>query len=110
MIEIINYERVNKNKIIGYVDIKLPKINLVIRRIAHLQNGDKTWFNFPNFKKEKSDGTFQYIPYCQFEQTAHNTQLFDHISTLVKKYCEENKIENPKPFDLEEFTENDLPF
>ena len=114
MIEIINYERVNKNKIIGYVDIKLPKWNsMIIRRIAHFQgDGGKRWFSLPSFGKEHPDGKVSYIKYWQFETEAHNGQLMEMIETKVKDYCQENKIAEIEPLNLDMpiLNDDDCPF
>ena len=115
MIEVINYEKANKNKVIGYVDIKLPNWgNMIIRRIAHIQGDDGSrWFNLPSFPREKGDGTQQYFKYWEFEQGTHNGQLLDQLKEAVKKYCLENKIAEVQPlnfsappFDMSE----ELPF
>lgn len=94
MIEIINYEKVRKNKVIGYVDIKLPKIGLIIRRIAHLQSDQKKWFNFPCFSKEQHDGKLKFYPYVQFELDAHNGSFFEQLSEKVKEFCEKHQIDD----------------
>jgi hypothetical protein len=95
MIEILNYERVNKNKVIGYVDIILPPMQMpktIIRRIAHLQNGGKKWFNLPSFSKDSSSGEVKYAKYWQFETEVHNGQMLEKLQDLVNKFCTENKI------------------
>ena len=102
MIEITKYEQVQKGKIIGYVDILLTKWNLIIRRIHHLQSGDKRWFNFPSFPKEieDSDSKVKYFPYVQFAIDDHNRRLFDKLSVLVTEYCEKNGIDIGVPTDM----------
>ena len=103
MIEILHYEKVNKNKVIGYVDIKisLEKFCVIIRRIAHLQSGDKKWFNLPNFRRDKADGTPNYLKYFQFEQEAHNGQLMNSLAEKVKEFCEKNNIKEAEPIFFE---------
>lgn len=117
MIEIVNYERVCKNKVIGYVDVVIPAMmvpKMIIRRIAHLQSGDKKWFNLPTFKSEKEDGSFQYHRYWQFELEAHNGQFLEALQEQVKKFCLENKIADIEPLQFvtpENFNSNiELPF
>lgn len=103
MIEIIKYKRVNKNKIIGYVDIKFPKWNnMIIRRIAHFQgDGGKRWFSLPSFGEDKPNGQVEYAKYWQFETEAHNTQLLEMLDEKVKAYCLENKIAEIEPLNLD---------
>ena len=117
MIEILNYERAAKNKVIGYVDILVPAMmvpKMIIRRIAHLQSGDRKWFNLPTFSKEKEDGTAQYLRYWQFELDAHNGQLLEKLGDKVKEYCMENKIADIEPLSFQTThsfsAEEELPF
>lgn len=103
MIEIINYQRENKNKIIGYADIILPAMQIprsILRRIAHLKSGDREWFNMPNFSKQKDDGSYQYLKYWQFETEVYNGQLMESLHPLVKEFCLKNKIEEIVPLDF----------
>lgn len=102
MIKILNYEKANKNRVIGYVDIQLPQWgNMIIRRIAHIQgeNGQR-WFNLPSFPREKGDGTQEYLRYWEFELQVHNAQLLETLSELVKKYCQEHHIEETPPLNF----------
>lgn len=115
MIEILNYEQVNKNKVIGYVDILIPPMQvpkMIVRRIAHLQSGDKKWFNLPTFSKEKPDGTAQYYRYWQFELDAHNGQILESLGDKVKEFCLAHHIAEVEPLNfnsgLSDLTE--LPF
>jgi hypothetical protein len=110
MIEILNYEKANKNKIIGYVDVRVPKLGMVIRKIAHLQSDQKKWFNFPTFSKEQPDGKVRYSSYCQFDLEAHNSQFFEILSEKVKEYCAKHDIKEPEPLDLSGAYAGDLPF
>jgi hypothetical protein len=102
MIEILNYEKANKNKIIGYVDIRLPKWNnMIIRRIAHVQgDGGRRWFNLPTFPREKGDGTQDYVRYWEFETQVYNGQLLEELPELVKQYCLQNKIAETTPLNF----------
>lgn len=117
MIEILNYERATKNKVIGYVDILIPPMTIpkmIIRRIAHLQSGDRKWFNLPTFTKDKGDGSQQYLRYWQFELDAHNGQLLEKLGDRVKDFCYENKIPDIEPLNFQTTQnfepEQELPF
>lgn len=115
MIEILNYEPVQKKSIIGFVDIKLPKWNnLIIRRIMHIQGQDgKKWFKFPSFSKEKPDGTKEYFCYFEFELNAHSNHILGLLSEPVKKFCLENKIaeiSDISEFVPPNFEDGELPF
>lgn len=106
MIEVLAYERANKNKIIGYVDVKLSKWGFIIRHIPHFQNGDKKWFTLPCYSKEEPDGKYKYFPYIQFETANHNTKFLEILADKVKEYCSKNNIAEPKALNLDE----EIPF
>lgn len=112
MIEVIRYEKANKNKIIGFVDIKIPKWNnMIIRKIAHIQSGDRRWFNLPSFSREKPDGTPEYFKYWSFELEVHNAQLLELLPEKVKEFCEKQNISETPPVNFDEPMDiGDLPF
>lgn len=114
MIEIIHYEKANKNKVIGYVDIRIPKWNnMIIRKIAHLQSGERKWFNLPSFSRELPTGEPQYLKFFQFEAELHNDQILNLLHSKVNEYCEKNQIEQIQPLDFEtslSMSDIELPF
>lgn len=115
MIEILNYEPANKNKIIGYVDVKvsLKDISMIIRKIAHFQTGEKRWFNLATFSKEKENGFKEFLRYWQFESEVHNNQFLDALGDKVKEFCEKNNIKPIEPLNFEEMvptSSDELPF
>lgn len=115
MVEILHYETANKNKVIGYVDIKVP-INkptiLIFRRVAHIQSGDRRWFNLPSFQREKPDGIPEYFKYYEFETQVFNGQLTEGLSEKVKAFCIENKIAEVQNMDFDSMptSMDELPF
>jgi len=110
MIEIINYERVNDGKKIGYVDIYLPKRKEFLSRIVHLQSGDRRWFNLPCYSKEGADGKVKYFPIWRMDPDIHNGQLLEAIVEPVKRFCQERNIADIEPLNLEASFDGDLPF
>lgn len=104
MIEVVHYEKVNKNKIIGYVDIRVSIADtfMYIRKISHLQSGEKRWFNLPSFSRDKEDGTPQYFRIWELEQQVHNMHLLDSLSDKVKEYCQKNNIKEVEPLNFSE--------
>lgn len=95
MVEILNYESVvNKNKVIGYVDVKIAvkDVSMVIRKIAHLKDSEKEWFSLPTFARPKEDGTNQYLKYFQFSVPAHNDHILKEVSEKVKKFLENKDV------------------
>jgi len=114
MVQILHYEKANKNKTIGYVDILVPILKpttMIFRKIAHVQSGDRRWFTLPAFSRDNVDGTQNYIKYCQFEIEAYNNQLLESMAEDVKKFCEKNNIEELPYMDFNKFAKDEgLPF
>lgn len=106
MVEITHYEKANKNKTIGYVDIRVPitqPIVLIFRKIAHIQSGDRRWFNFPSFSREDNSGDKNYHRFSHFEIEAHNNQLLEGLAQKVQEYCERHGIIPVEQIDFESF-------
>lgn len=116
MVEIIHYEQANHNKTIGYVDIRVPILKptvMIFRKIAHVQSGDRRWFNLSSFSREKQDGSKIYLKHAELEIQAYNTQLMESLNDKVKEFCKKNGIESLQPMNFEEFptsSSHDLPF
>jgi hypothetical protein len=94
MIEILHYEKANKNKAIGYLDIKITiqkPTTFILRKIAHLESGSKKWFSFPSLQREKN-GEASYPKYYQFETDIYNSKLLEALHEKVKEYCEKNNL------------------
>lgn len=116
MTEIIHYERCNKNKCIGYVDICVPitkPTNIVFRRIAHIQSGDRRWFNLPSFGREMPNGEMKFLKSFEFQTQVYNGQLMESLPEKVREYCAKNGIEDIAPMDFSTAVINsndDMPF
>jgi len=109
MIEIINYEPADKNKVTGYVDVKVTinkPATLIFRKIAMLNNNGKKWLNFASFPKPSQDGSQKYFRYAEFTDFSHNAKLLELISEELSKYLQEHKIEKEEPL----IDETHLPF
>lgn len=113
MVEIIHYEQANKNKTIGFVDIKVPIVKpttLIFRKIAHLQSGEKKWFNFPSFSRD-IQGSTNYFKYFQFEIDGYNAKLMESLPEKVKEYCIAHGIIDENQINFNMFADNEeIPF
>jgi len=116
MIEILHYEQANKNKVIGFADIKVPilqPVNFIFRKIAHLQNGERKWFNLPTFSRDKPDGSPNFMKYAQFETEVFNVQLMEALHERVKEFCQKNNIKEIEPLNFDNtsiISSDQLPF
>ena len=116
MVEILHYETANKNKTIGYADVRVPILKptvMLFRKVAHIQSGDRRWFNLPSFSRSRQDGTDTYLKYAEFETQVFNSQLLEALSERVKEFCRMNGIEEVEPMNFSEFppqSMDELPF
>lgn len=110
MIEIVSYEPANQGKKIGYIDIRLPKIGMNLRRIAHFQNVDRRWVNFPTIAKDLPNGQKMYLPYADFIQQTHNSEFLGQLYEAMMDYCKKHGIKFPDPLDLSGSLGDELPF
>lgn len=91
MIEIIRYQHADKNKTIGYVDVKFTvdkPTTFIFRKLAHLKSDGKKWVNFPSFQIEDSEKKF--FRFAEFECEPHNSKFLEIVSEEVKKYLTKN--------------------
>lgn len=118
MVEVIYYEQANKNKTIGYVDVRVPILKptvMIFRKVAHVQSGDRRWFNLASFGREK-DGTTNYFKYVEFETQVYNTQMLEAMNAKVKEFCSKHGIEEVEPMNFDKFPDmppssmDELPF
>ena len=116
MVEVLYYEAANKNKTIGYADVRVPILKptvMVFRKLSHIQSGDRRWFNLPSFSRTKPDGTPNYLKFVEFETQVFNMQLLEALNEKVKEFCRINGIEAAEPMKFDEFppqSVDELPF
>lgn len=114
MVEVLYYEKANKNKVIGYVDIKVPIISptvLIFRKVNHLQSGERKWFNLPAFFRAKLDGSGSFPRFCEFETQAHNEELLGCLEAKVLEFCMKHKISDfSSPFVTYAQPPDEVPF
>lgn len=96
MVEVINYEKVNKGKTVGYVDIKLTinkPTTLILRRIRQIESNGKKWLAMPNFTQESSlngELSNKYIKYYEFEIEDYNIKLLSGLKEKIAEFIEKN--------------------
>ncbi len=116
MVEILHYEKVtNKNKTIGYVDIKLQILKpttIILRKVSHVQSGEKKWFNMAAFPREASN-KLEYFKYFQFEEDEYNKKLLSSLQLKVDEFCKKHNLyQEQETLGFPSFiaTEEDIPF
>lgn len=95
MAEVIHYEVAKKGKTVGYVDVRIPITKpavLILRKITHVQSGNRRWCNLPSFFIDGESGQSGYQKFFQFEEESHNTALLNPLAKKVKEYCEKHGI------------------
>lgn len=116
--EILHYEKANHNKTIGYVDVRVPILKptiIIFRKIAHVQSGERRWFNLSSFGREKN-GITNYFKHAEFETQVYNTQLLESMGEKVKEFCRIHGIEEVEPMNFDQFPDSapmsmdELPF
>ena len=113
MIEILKYEKADKNKIIGYVDVKVSvtkPTEFIFRRIAHLSSNDKKWLNYPSYPKQMDDGKPQYLRYAEFQEDTLNKKFFELLAVELKSYLEKYPVQAEKDNFVCPVNEWELPF
>jgi hypothetical protein len=97
MIEVLKYEKITKNKLIGYVDIKIPKWGVIIRHISHYESNGKRWFNFPSYTVPQEDGKYKFIPTFEWEAKTTNEmfmkKLYESVDEYIKIHSERSTKE-----------------
>lgn len=91
MLQILKYEAVDKGVCIGYVDVKIDTWNLIIRRIAHLQKGERRWFNLPQYSIDGNEGKRLYVRYVDFDSIDTSSRFFEALKEAVRAYLEKNR-------------------
>lgn len=104
MLEVIKYTQEIKGKVVGYVDVLIPKWGIKIRRIAHLMNGEREWFNYPSSYELQENGFKKFFPYVEFASDVHNKEFLEKLASEVKTHMRKNGIEGPRPLAMDEET------
>lgn len=115
MVEVIHYEKANKNKTVGYVDLRIPILKptvLILRRLPHTCSGDKQWFNLASFSRQNADGTQTYLKFAEFENQIFNSHMMEGLHAKVEAYCKTHPVKEVERMDFGSFPEisNELPF
>jgi hypothetical protein len=100
MVEIIRYEKADKAKVKGYVDVRVPIVKpaiLVIRKIAYINNGNKKFFNLPSFTRDANQAKPKYERYFEFETPTFNSHLLDSLHESIKEYFQQHNICEDQP-------------
>ena len=116
MVEILNFEKVDKKNVKGYLDIKVPIVKpaiVIIRKVGYLNNGNKKWFSLPAFTRNPNQEKPHFEKYFEFETQSFNNHLLDALGEKLREYFDKNNL-NENTFNFEEvpndFGSNQVPF
>jgi hypothetical protein len=108
MIEILKYKAIDKNFLMGFVDVKFSSEygSMYVKDISLFKKGEERWLSFPSQVYEK-EGKKKYKQYLGFESA-------DHMQKFQRELFE--KLEKSPTFRPAEaipnisFTQSELPF
>ena len=87
MIDILRYEKTNIGDIIGYMDIAydIDSRRFIIRKIPHIQNGNKRWCNLPSFIRYNEEGKAEYLKYFECKEL-FGSSFFETLNEKAKEH------------------------
>lgn len=92
MIEILNFKKVDKNTLQGFIDIKIPKWGgFYIREMMYFKKGNQRWITFPSRAYEKN-GEKKFYAYNGFEDFKTNNEFQVSILKSLDIYLEKNPV------------------
>jgi len=121
MIECIDYRPINKNTLLGYATINVPKWgDLELYDIAYCQKDGRRWVNFPS-KAYVKDGETKYSTYYRFKERANYDKFCKSIKEAIEKKigldniakCTDNGIveqSTSRANEIKEFDTDEIPF
>jgi len=78
MIKILKYKPIDKNHLMGFVDILVEKWGMKFYGISVCQKDGKKWISFPSRNYEK-DGEKVYLEYYGFEDKNMRQRFNDEV-------------------------------
>lgn len=106
MIEITNYEPVEKGHTTGILDIYLKKMDMHMRGIRVVEKEGSRWFNPPVRCEELPSGEKKWIPYFEFESIDTKKRFNESLEKSFDQYVQQMQ-EQPAPA---QGTDDSLPF
>jgi hypothetical protein len=91
MIECTDYRPINKNTLLGYATIYVPKWDLDLYDIAYCQKDGRRWVNFPS-KVYAKDGETKYSSYYRFRERINYDKFCKSIKEAIEKKIELDNI------------------
>lgn len=105
MIKIINYKPINKNTLVGFVDISIPQFGLEIYGCTHFKKGSQEWVSFPQKEYTDKEGVKKYLSIVRFKDRNESDKFSKEALQAIMNF--NNASTNPQDgLNLEE----DVPF
>lgn len=111
MIEILNFQMVDKGSLVARFNAKFHKMGgLILDGWTLFISGDKKWVNPPS-KEYEQDGKKKYKSYARFEDR-DVTDRFKHavLVAALEKMEFERKLKEGAPAPSNDYKDDDFPF
>jgi len=107
MIEIIDFKRMNKGNLLGFLTIKIAKWgNFIIKDITVFNKNGNRWISFPS-RIVEDQGEKKYFPYVRFEAAEVQKSFQEKVLTSLDSWM----LKNPEQLEAPPASEQcELPF
>lgn len=116
-IVIERFNALKMDNLLGFIDIKLEPMGLILRGISvHQKNDGSRWFNMPSQSyQDKQTGEKKYSPYIYFSDKEIYKAFTNQLHESFKQYVVNNNIhlfeeKATKQKTEDFFAEEELPF
>lgn len=85
-VKISNYKSFMKGSLVGFCNIELPEIGMIITNCSLYQKGRARWVSWPSKKDEKEEN--KWWPYIRFsskdEKDTFDLQVFTELDKMLQ--------------------------
>lgn len=96
MIECINFKPLTKGTLMGFADLRLPKLGLEIFGCSLHQKNGKKWVNFPSKEYTNPQGERKFYQHVRFINPNHQNEFIKEALEAIEKKCHEEFSDKPQ--------------
>lgn len=96
-IKIVKFKEYQKGSLVGFVDMELVKVGMVIHGASWFNSNGKQWFNMPSEKYTNSNGEEKYRPHLSFPDKEVYYAFQRAATDAMAEYMRENQPAQPAP-------------